>query len=338
MKIRALGQFWVALWLACPVLPAMAAPCDALLADGVVDREHINNTLDLTSRVSGWFCGKRFGSFQEATGAAVEARLPVEQLLVPFGLHKDHKNFAQAYSSFCASATPTDLLVQAGSLRPFISANKALVEGYLACTRRRGLQLYAEVSDDPSAFSLVMKSTGATQIRDIVAAQSDGREIACQPALPGAGAPVSDAAQRYLCSRDAKRAATLTVTTSEGARVIKLGAHAHYHLFRDEVAGDSDAVVAQAGGGRDSAPVCVGGRDGNAALGNYVIDYHQTAGVRVDGTEGRGDRPKGSWSFSVKEPTRVCLVAHAGAGDASAVAYKIHYVFYRYRVEKDHHF
>jgi hypothetical protein len=68
-----------------------------------------------------------------------------------------------------------------------------------------------------------------------------------------------------------------------------------------------------------------------------VIDYHQTAGVRVDGADG-GDRRKGSWSFSIKEPTRVCLVAHAATGDATPVAYKIHYVFYRYRVEKDHHF
>jgi hypothetical protein len=69
-----------------------------------------------------------------------------------------------------------------------------------------------------------------------------------------------------------------------------------------------------------------------------VIDYHQTAGVRVAGADGRADRPKGSWSFSVKEPTRVCLVAHAAAGDAAPAAYKSHYVFYRYRVEKDHHF
>jgi hypothetical protein len=338
MRARALGQFWVALLLACP---AVAAPCDALLADGVVDRAHVNNTLDLVGRVSGWFCGKRFASYEEATAATLEARLPVDPLLVPFGLHKDHKNFAQAYRSFCQSATHTDLLVRAGSLRPFIAANKSLVEGYLACTRRGGLQLYAEVAEDSRAFSLVMRSvpTGAVQIRDIVAAQSDGTSVACQPALPGAGAPVSDAEQRYLCARDPKRATTLTVTTSEGERIIRLGAHAHYQIFRDEVVGDSNPVIAQAAGGsRDSAPVCVGGKDGNAALGNYVIDYHQTAGVRSDGAEARSDRRKGSWSFSVKEPTRVCLVAHAADDAASAVAYRIHYVFYRYRVEKDHHF
>ncbi len=344
MRARALGQFWVPLLLAFPVLPAVAAPCDALLADGVVDRAHVNNTLDLAKRVSGWFCGKRFASYQEATSATLEARLPVDELLIPFGLHKDRKNFAQAYRSFCQSATPSELLTQAGSLRPFIAANKSLVEGYLACTQRGGLQLYAEVSEDPRAFSLVMKSVptssaGAVQIRDIVAAQSDGKNIECRPTLPGSGAQVSDVEQRYLCSRDPKRATSLTVTTSEGARAISLAAHAHYHIFRDEVAGDSNPAVAQAASANgDSAPVCVGGQDGNVALGNYVIDYHQTAGVRVDSAEGRTDRPKGSWSFSVKEPTRVCLVAHAAAEDASPVAYKIHYVFYRYRVEKDHHF
>ena len=344
MRARALGQFWVALLLACPVLPAVAAPCDALLADGIVDRAHVNNTLDLAKRVSGWFCGKRFASYQEATSAALEARLPVDDLLMPFGLHKDRKNFAQAYRSFCQSATPSELLTQAGSLRPFIAANKSLVDGYLACTQRGGLQLYAEVSEDPRAFSLVMRSlpasgAGAVQIRGIAAAQSDGKTIECRPALPGSGTPVSHVEQRYRCARDPNRATTVTVTTSAGARVISLGAHAHYHIFRDEVAGDSNAAVAPAAGdNRDSAPVCVGGQDGNAALGNYVIDYQQTAGVRVDGAEGRADRPKGSWSFSVKEPTRVCLVAHAAAEDASPVAYKIHYVFYRYRVEKDHHF
>ncbi len=31
-------------------------------------------------------------------------------------------------------------------------------------------------------------------------------------------------------------------------------------------------------------------------------------------------------------------LAHASASDKSPVAYKIHYAFYRYRVEKDHHF
>jgi hypothetical protein len=339
MRARALGQFWVALSLACPVLPAAAASCDGLLADGVVDRAHVNNTLDLASRVSGWFCAKRFASYQEATNGT-EAQLPVDDLLIPFGLHKDRKNFASAYRSFCDSATPSALLIQAGSLRPFIAANKSLVDGYLACTQRGGLRLYAEISEDPHAFALVMRSLpSAVQIRDIAAVQGDGNKIECRPALPNAGTEVSNVEQRYLCARDPKRATTLTVTTSEGARVIRLGAHAHYHIFRDEVAGDSTAVVAQAAGdGRDSAPVCVGGRDGNAALGNYVIDYHQTAGVRVDGVADRTDRPKGSWSFSVKEPTRVCLIAHAAANDASPVAYKIHYVFYRYRVEKDHHF
>jgi len=344
MRARALGQLWVALLLACPALPAVAASCDGLLADGVVDRAHVNNTLELASRVSGWFCAKHFNSYQEATGASLEARLPVDDLLIPFGLHKDHKNFSQAYRSFCDSATPSALLIQAGSLRPFVAANKSLVDGYLTCTQHGGLQLYAEVAEDPGAFALVMKSTPAggaraLKIRDIAATQSDGKSIDCRPALPSAGAEVSDVEQRYLCTRDPKRATTLTVTTSEGARVISLGAHAHYHIFRDEVAGDSDAVVAQASGdNQDSAPVCVGGTDGNAALGNYVIDYHQTAGVRVDGAEGSGDRPKGSWSFSVKEPTRVCLVAHAATRDATPVAYKIHYVFYRYRVEKDYHF
>jgi hypothetical protein len=173
--------------------------------------------------------------------------------------------------------------VQAGSLKPFIAANQALVDGYLACTRRAGLQLDAEPSDDPRNFSLVIRPAAgsAVQIRDITAAQSDGKAIACRPALPAAGATLPDVEQRHLCTRDPKRATTLTVATSEGTRVISLAAHAHYHIFRDEVAGDSTAVVAQAGGDRsDSAPICVGGKDGNAALGNYVIDYHQTAGGR----------------------------------------------------------
>jgi hypothetical protein len=312
-----------------------------LLADGVVEREHINNALDLAGRVGAWFCAERFASYQEATDAKLEARLPVEQLLVPFGLHKDHKNFAQAYGAFCGSATPSDLLVQAGSLKPFTAANTALVDGYLACTRRAGLQLDAEPSDDPRNFALVIRPApgSAVQIRDIAAEQSDGKAIACEPALPAAGATLRDVEQRYLCTRDPKRATTLTVATSEGTRVIRLAAHAHYHIFRDEVAGDSDAVIAQAAGdSRDSAPVCVGGKDGNAALGNYVVDYHQTAGVRVDGADPRAAHGRGSWSFSVKEPTRVCLVAHAPAGEANPPAYKIHYVFYRYRVEKDHHF
>jgi len=240
MRARALGQFLVALLLACPVLPAVAAPCDALLADGVADRAHVNNTLDLACRVSFWFCGKRFSSYQEATSATLEARLPIDELLIPFGLHKDHKNFSQAYRSFCASATPSDLLVTVGSLRPFIAANKSLFDGYLACAQRGGLQLYAEVSEDPRAFSLVMKSlpdSGASppQIRDIAAAQSDGKNIECRPALPGSGTQVSQVEQRYLCSRDPARATMLTITTSEGARVINLGAHAHYHIFRDEV-------------------------------------------------------------------------------------------------------
>src|ERR1700732_2635213 len=106
MRARALGQLWVALLRAGPALPAVAAPCDGLLADGVVDRAHVNNTLELASRVSGWFCAKHFRSHQEAPGATREARLPVDDLLIPFGLHKDRKNFSQAYRSFCDSATP----------------------------------------------------------------------------------------------------------------------------------------------------------------------------------------------------------------------------------------
>jgi hypothetical protein len=342
MKIRGLGRFWLALWLACLALPAaMAAPCDALLADGVVEREHVNNTLDLAGRVGAWLCAKRFTSFEAASNAKLEARLPVEQLLVPFGLHKDHRNFMQAYGAFCASATPTDLLVQAGSLKPFVAANQALVDGYLICTRRGELQLDAEPSGDPRNFSLVIRPVaGSTvEIHDIAAAQSDGKAIACRPTLPRAGTTIPDVEQRHLCTRDPGQATTLTIATSEGTRIIRLAAHAHYHIFRDEVAGDSDAVIAQATADtRDSAPICVGGKDGNAALGNYVIDYHQTAGVRVNGGDAHAARAKGSWSFSVKEPTRVCLVAHAAAGEANPPAYKIHYVFYRYRVEKDHHF
>ena len=341
MRLRRLGRLWLALCLACPAVPAMAAPCDALLADGVVERARVNNTLDLAGRVGAWFCAKRFASFQAASAPKLEARLPVEQLLVPFGLHKDHGNFAQAYGAFCASATPTDVLLQAGSLKPFVAANEALVEGYLACTRRGALQLDAEPGDDPRNFTLVIKPAAgsAVEIRDIAATQGDGKAIACRPALPGAGTTIPDVEQRHLCTRDPRQATTLTVMSSEGTRVISLAAHAHYHVFRDEVAGDSTAVIAQAGVGRsDSAPICVGGKDGNAALGNYVIDYHQTTAVRVDGGDARRDRAKGAWRFSVKEPTRVCLVAHAAAGEANPPAYKIHYVFYRYRVEKDHHF
>ena len=240
MRVRTLGQFWVALWLACPALPAVAAmPCEGLLADGVIDRAHVNNTLDLASRVSGWFCGKHFNSYSEATGGTHDATLPVEALLIPFGLHKDHKNFTPAYRAFCDSATPTDLLIQAGSLRPFVAANTSLVDGYLACTRHSGVQLYAETSEDPRSFLLVMKSaTAGVQLRDIAAAQSDGKNIECQPALPGAGTPISDVEQRYRCTRDPNRATKLTITTSEGAHVISLAAHAHYHIFRDEVMGD----------------------------------------------------------------------------------------------------
>lgn len=333
------GAVWAALWLAGPALGATQARCEAMLADGVLDREHVNNTLDLTARVSGWFCDNRFASFAEATAPGLQAELPVERLLVPFGLHKDHRNFTAAYRSFCSSTTPTDLLVQAGSLKPFLAANKALVGGYLACTERGGLQLYAEASDDPSVFTLMMRAAaGRVEIRGVTAMQSGGKGIDCDPVLPGAGVEVAQAEQRYLCRRDPRQATTVAVTTAAGTRVIHLAAHAHYLIFRDEIAGDSDAVVARAGGtSLDSAPICVGGRDGNAALGNYVIDYRQTRGVRVDAADRHGDPTDGSWSFSVKEPTRACLVAHAAKGTRT-VAYKLHYVFYRYRVEKDHHF
>jgi hypothetical protein len=215
MTIRGLSRFWLALWLACPALPAMAAPCDALLADGIVEREHVNNTLDLAGRVGAWFCAKRFASFQEASDAKLEARLPVEQLLVPFALHKDHRNFTQAYGAFCTSATATDLLVQAGSLKPFIAANQALVEGYLACTRRGGLQLDAEPANDPRDFTLVIRPAAgsAVEIHDIAAAQGDGKAITCRPALPGAGTTIPDVEQRHLCTRDPRQATTLTLVT-----------------------------------------------------------------------------------------------------------------------------
>ena len=45
MRARALGQLWVALLLACPALPAVAAPCDGLLADGVVTLPHVAQEL-----------------------------------------------------------------------------------------------------------------------------------------------------------------------------------------------------------------------------------------------------------------------------------------------------
>lgn len=342
MKARSLGRLWFAVLLAFPALPALAETCNVLLKDGVVDGAHINDTLDLANRVSGWFCDKHFASYEEATSAKLDARLPVDGLLIPFGLFKDHKNFRQAYQSFCQSGSATERLIKVGSLRPFIAANKALVSGYLACVQKGGLQAHLETSEDAGEFSLVTRwipVDGAirVEIRDVIAEQSGGK-IECRPALPASGEFIDSTERRYLCSRDPARATTLTINTVGESRVLALGPHARYRLYRDEVSGESTPAIAKASSGpSDSAPVCVGGPDGNAALGNYVIDYHQTAGVRVSDVDAHVNRPKGSWSFSIKEPTRVCLVAHAGpATDAEAVAYKIHYVFYRYRLEKEH--
>lgn len=339
MNTATLGALLAALLL---VGPAAAQNCGALLPDGVLDRADVINTLALVARVGTWFCGQRFATYEDATAPGRAARLPVSELLAPFGLTRDRQSFPAAYQAFCGRAA-TDRVLKAGSLAPFIAANKGLVSAYLACLHRGGAEAYVEAAHDPWQFSLVIQwsalgATAAPRIEAIAATQDDGKPLACSPALPAQGAALDRGERRYLCSRDPTQAARVTVVLSSAASTLTLAPFARYRLIRDEVSGDSETALAAAGGG-DGLPVCVGAPGGNADDSEYLIDYRKTTGVPVgDGAAALGSS---SWRLSTKEPKRVCLIAHgseAATAGTSVAAYRIHYVFYRYRLEKTHRF
>jgi hypothetical protein len=335
MRTPMLGALLAALTLADV---AQAQQCSAWLPDGVLDRAQVNNTLALVARAGTWFCNQHFAAYDETTAPARTTQFPVRQLLAPFGLTRDGRGFPAAYQTFCGAAD-TDRALKAGSLEPFVAVNKSLASGYITCLRRGGAGAYAEAAHDPRQFFLVIRwmplgNDAAPKVEGIAAMQDDGTPITCSPALPGHGAALERGERRYLCSRDPRRAVHITATLSSGTTALPLAPFARYRLLRDEVRGDSEMALAGARGG-DGLPVCVGAPSGGLGDGEYLIDYGKTTGVAVG--IGPSASESNSWRLTTKERNRVCLTAR-GSAPPSSGGYRIHYVFYRYRLEKTRRF
>lgn len=192
--------------LICAVPCVSWADCDTLLAKGVWDTQTNMTATQTSSSFLNWFCSRDYGSSQSARDEAIKVGFVYEDLPIEVGAYNRNSDWKTYYAELChtesGSYTHADQTYLAIS-----KASPIILDAYLACVNRPGLQASYRLSPDPKYIILDVSYLGLhpndnTSTPTIAWTPSNGAVCAQQGTPYSVGTPLSIVGRRYLsCTR-----------------------------------------------------------------------------------------------------------------------------------------
>jgi hypothetical protein len=197
--------------------------CETLLRGGVFDEATQYGDSLRYAQARSYMCSHRERTFEETRSVGGSATVPIEGILVGFGLNDDRSNYNQALDSMCG-ASESEALDRATVRNSLRTVNAALVNAYTQCVaRERGLSARAVTQGDTQfrleySYSAFPNAPNATvQLIEL----SEG--VRCL-GLPRVNDQVRTGFPplQSSCTRQRDRAATIFMRTDYGDAVISL--------------------------------------------------------------------------------------------------------------------
>jgi len=201
---------------------ASADECTALLKGGVSDQTDTYSTLQRFEAIRFYLCRDSVKTLSDAKSGGINANIPIEGVLVGFGLTTSESTFQSAKESFC-TASSQDLLSRSELREKSLRVNQGLVDGFVKCiATTSGLHASLETTQNPEQFAISFqyRSSGPPYEKHVTYIISP-RGVVCTPARlqdpvgPGGVQPLN-------CTRSRSQAVLVTYGAVGGGGAGKL--------------------------------------------------------------------------------------------------------------------
>jgi hypothetical protein len=284
--------------------------CTALLQNGVFDQTNKTEVFTSYSHVRNELCSNTYSEAKEGKSRAIQAGLPIDGLLVPFGYKQDDASYASSRTAFCSQAE-NDLYVSDNMILAVRKADAALAEQFNSCISKlsAGFEYYINAGADPNTFQVkTIYRQGIDKVYPIVKKLSirpDEVASTCDQGRafnPGQRLGLDES---FTCTRIPNQGVTVSlstnIATTSGPAILR--PYRNEHIVRDEKIYSS---VTQRFASKDKngfgLPVCVDAPKGV----DFDLDPHVVYDVARGNILGDASQAPGTPIISVHTAKRAC--------------------------------
>ncbi len=262
--------------------------CTALLSDGVFDYQNTTRLYTKYSHVKDILCSGTYSEYNQGRTKALQAAIPLDGLLVPFGYKQDDNSYATSRSAFC-SQNESELYIDDKMISAIRQADSVLAEQFNKCisTLSAGtFEYYINVGADPATFQVqTIYRQGVDKVYPIVKLLSirpDAVARTCDKGHAFDRGRKLGLTEAFTCTRQPGQGVTVSlstsITTTSGPAVLKPYVNEHIVKRQTDVESKRQAVASR-GENRYGPEVCVDAPEG------YIFDLQP----RVEYDSFRGD-------------------------------------------------
>jgi hypothetical protein len=197
-----------------------ADQCSALLQGGVFDKSDTYSFLQKVESIRFYLCRDSIKTIEDAKSGGGNATIPIEGILVDFGLKVDSSNFQSAKEKFC-TASSQDLLVHSEFIGHYSRVNQGLVEAFVKCINgTNGLHANLETTQNREQFTLRF-----TYRSDAAPFTDNSVRYTVRPASVNCDRlrlPVGPAGSIVSCSRNKDQSVLVTYNSERGSGQLEL--------------------------------------------------------------------------------------------------------------------